>query len=85
MKIHIPGYTTLVGSPLAILLLIRDAQFFQGDTPTDLDEFIRTMQQTFFRCFGFCPAAEGETVEEKAKALLEDLAKHNIIEIEEGE
>lgn len=83
MKINIPGYTTLCGGPLAILHCIRDAQFFQDGVEKDPDKFIREMQQTFIRGYGFCPKAEGDTVEDRAACLLRELAKMKIIEIEE--
>ena len=81
MKIHIQGYTTLNGRPLAIVQMIRDAQLFQDTVPEDMDEFIRGLQESICRTFGITIQRKGATLEEKAENLLREMAANNIIRI----
>ena len=80
MKVTIPGYTTLTGSPLTILKLMESARIFE--TPEGA-EYIASVKETAKRAFGIDLKVTGATLEEQAESLLRSMAIHNLITIEE--
>ena len=81
MKVHIPGFSALNGSPITILRLMRDARFCH-DAP-DLDEYIVEMQQAAWRIYNVGLCVTGDTIEERAESLLREMDRHHLLEIEE--
>ena len=84
MKVHIPGFTAMSGSPITILRLMRDARFFH-DGPADLDDYITEMQQAAWRIYNVGLCVRGETIAERAESLVREMARHRLLEIEEDE
>ena len=82
MTIKVPGYTTIGGSPGAILKVMQDARVFGK---AEGDEYIESIQQTAWRCFGIKLQVEGNTYEERAESLLKEMGKNNMIIVEEEE
>jgi hypothetical protein len=80
MKIRIPTYSTITGSPEAILQVMQDARFF--DRPTG-DDYIKTIMQDSWQFYGIGLHVTGETHAERAESLLREMAKANMITIEE--
>lgn len=80
MTVKIPGYSSLVGTPKVIVNLMQDARFF--DAPAG-DDYIETIIADVERCFEVVLNVKGNSYEERAESLLRELAKHNIIVIEE--
>ena len=81
MRVTIEGYTTITGSPTAILSLIRDSQIF--DQGMSEEECIESIQRTAWRCFGESLQVEGTTIAERAESLIKEMAAHDMITIEE--
>lgn len=79
MTITIPGYSTLTGNPATILQLMQHARVFDELTG---DEYIETVKENALRCFGEDLQVTGETYAQRAESLLHELAKHNLITIE---
>lgn len=82
MTVTIQGYSTLTGSPNVILRVMQDARLFQ-QTPEDPDEYIKSVQQTVWRCYGISLNVTGSTIPERAESLLRELAKHDLVKIKE--
>lgn len=80
MTVTIPGYSSLSGNPAAILKLMQSARFF--DSPEG-DTYIEEVVKDFRRGYGIHLQVTGDTYEERAESLLNELAKHDIIKIEE--
>ena len=81
MKITIPGYgTTLTGSPVTILRIMQDARLFDKKKDEDL---IEEITHTIWRAFGIGLQVEGNTLAERAESLLREMAKNEIVKIEE--
>jgi len=80
MKVHIPGYSTLTGSPEVILRLMQDARLMDHLSGDDL---ITEIQQTAWRAFGTGLQVQGDTYAERAESLLREMNKHHMINIEE--
>lgn len=80
MRIRIPGYTTLEGSPKVILRLMAEARIFDE---LKGDDHIERLQQDAWRLFGISLQAAGETYEQRAESLLISMAANKIIFIEE--
>jgi hypothetical protein len=80
MKVTIPDYSTITGTPEAILQVMQDARFF--DHPTG-DDYIETIAHEAWQFFGIGLQVTGETHAERAESLLREMAKANMITIEE--
>lgn len=80
MRVTIPGYGTLTGSPVTLLRLMQDARMFDKKGGDDL---IEEISQTIWRAFGIGLQVEGETLAERAESLLREMAKNEIVKIEE--
>lgn len=80
MKVTIPGYGTLTGSPVTLLRLMQDARVFDKKGGDDLIEEIRV---TLWRFFGIELQVTGDTMAERAESLLREMAKKEIVKIEE--
>lgn len=80
MKVTIPGYSTLTGSPEAILRLLQDARRLD-----DLggDDLINEISHTAWRAFGVGLQVSGDTYAERAESLLREMDKNHMINIEE--
>lgn len=80
MKVKIPGYSTLTGSPEVILRAMQDARMTD-----DLhgDDLITEIQRTAWRAFGTRLQVTGETYAERAESLLHEMNNNHMIEIEE--
>lgn len=80
MKVHIEGYTTLTGTPAAILKLIQDARLFDE---TSGDDIIEDITQKAWRFFGIGLQVTGDTYAERAESLLREMDKAHMVTIEE--
>lgn len=80
MRVTIPGYTTLAGSPATILKLMQTARVFDQLTG---DEYIKGVQEAAWRAFGIRLSVNGDTYAERAQSLLEAMAENEMITIEE--
>lgn len=80
MTVTIPGYSSISGNPEAIIKLMQEARLF--DSPTG-DDYINCIVQAAWRCFGVALQITGDTYKERAECLLRELAKNNMIYIEE--
>lgn len=80
MRVTIPGYSTLTGSPEVILRLLEDARKLDSLTGDDL---INEISSTARRAFEIDLQVTGETYAERAESLLREMDKNNMIHIEE--
>lgn len=80
MTVSIKGYTTLGGRPETIVRALAAARLFDDLTG---EEYIEETQRTAFRCFGIELKVQGNTYPERAESLLREMAKHNLLTIEE--
>lgn len=80
MRITIPGYSTLTGTPETILRLMQDARKLDDKSGDDLIEEIR---RTAWRAFGIGLQVQGETYAERAESLLREMDKNSMVKIEE--
>ena len=80
MRVTIPGYSTLTGSPEVILRLLEDARKLDSLTGDDL---INEISSTAWRAFNIDLQVTGETYAERAESLLREMDKNNMIHIEE--
>lgn len=78
MKVKVEGYNTITGTPEAILQVMQDARYIpvQGD-------YIEATQEIMHRCFDIDLHVTGETHSERAESLLREMARANMITIEE--
>jgi hypothetical protein len=82
MKVRIPGYTTLTGSPVTILKMMQEARMLDDLAGDDLIQEIRS---TAWRAFEISLQVSGGTYAERAESLLREMDKNSMIEIEEEE
>ena len=80
MKVSIPGYTTIIGNPEAILQIMQDARILDDLSG---DELIEEITQTAWRAFGIGLQVTGENYTERAESLLREMHKNHMINIEE--
>ena len=80
MKITIPTYSSITGTPEAILQIMQDARFFETATG---DDYIDAIMHDSWRFFGIGLHVTGNTYAERAESLLREMAKANMITIEE--
>ena len=80
MKISIPGYSTITGTPEAILQVMQDARLF--DHPTE-EDYIKTIMQDSWRLYGIGLHVSGDTYAERAESLLREMNRTHMINIEE--
>lgn len=80
MKITIPGYSTLTGTPETILRLMQDARMLDE---IGGDELIESITRTAWRAFGIGLQVTGDTYAERAESLLREMNKNHMINIEE--
>lgn len=81
MKVMIEGYSTLIGSPAAILSLMQEARIFEE--PKSGDEYIKQVSEDMKRGFDIDLHITGNTLNDRAESLLRELAKNEMITIEE--
>lgn len=77
MKIKIEGYNTITGTPEAILQVMQDARFIPERN------YIEATQEILQRCFDTELHVEGTTDAERAESFLREMARAQMIEIEE--
>ena len=80
MRVHIEGYTTLTGTPAAILRVMQDARIFDNLAG---DKLIDEIRHTAWRCFGVSLNVTGETYSDRAESLLREMEKSGMMRIEE--
>jgi len=80
MKITIPGYSTLTGTPETILQLMQDARVLDE---IGGDELIENITRTAWRAFGIGLQVSGDTYAERAESLLHEMDRNQMIKIEE--
>ena len=80
MKIRIPGYSSLTGSPAAIVDSMKTARFFGV---AEDEDYIKTVVADIKRLYDVELHVEGSTLPEQAESLLRELAKNEFIVIEE--
>lgn len=80
MKITIPGYSTISGTPETILQVMQDARILDDISG---DELIEEITQTAWRAFGIGLQVTGENYSERAESLLREMHKNHMINIEE--
>lgn len=80
MKVKIPGYSTVTGTPVAILRIMQDARMIDNLSGDDL---IEEISRTAWRAFGIGLQVTGETYEQRAESLLREMNQAHMIEIEE--
>ena len=78
MTVTVPGYTTLTGRPATILRLLEETQVWDGASGQD---YIEKVQEATKRFYDIDLSVTGETYEERAESLLQELAKNNLIKI----
>lgn len=81
MKVHIPGFSTMTGSPITILKLLQDARFFKE--AQSLDDYIVEVQQMVWRIYNLEMQVTGSTTAERAESLLRELNRHKLLEMED--
>ena len=79
MTVRVPGYTTLTGKPETILRLLEDSQMWDG---AHGDDYINKVQEAVERTQGVHMEITGDTYEERAASLLQELARLGLINIE---
>lgn len=82
MTIKVPGYTTLTGSPQAILRLLEETRIFDK---AEGDDYINSIIEAVGRLWEYRLEVTGDTYEERAMSLLQELAKYGLITIEKEE
>lgn len=80
MTITVPGYTTITGNPVTILHLMQAARIFDE---LKGDEYIKKVQEDAHRAFDIDLKVTGDTLAERAESLLREMAKNDMITIEE--
>lgn len=80
MKVTVPGYSTLTGSPEVILRLMQDARMTDNLSG---DAMIPEISHTAWRAFGIGLQVTGDTYAERAESLLREMDKNHMIHIEE--
>lgn len=82
MTIRVPGYTTLTGRPAAILRLLEETRIFDK---AEGDDYINSIVETVGRLWEYRLEVTGDTYEERAMSLLQELDKYGLITIEKEE
>lgn len=80
MTIHVPGYSSLTGSPVALLRLLEEARIFDK---AEGDDYIASIVEAVGQLWGHRLEVTGDTYEQKAMSLLRELDKYGLIKIEE--
>lgn len=80
MKVTIPGYSTIIGRPERILSVMQEARIFDSQKG---DAYINSIRETAKRLFDIDLNVEGETYAERAESLLLEMAKNNMVILEE--
>lgn len=83
MTVKIEGYSAITGRPEVILSLMQEARMFDAGMPAE--DYIETIRETAWRCFGTYLTVTGNTPAERAESLLRSMAKNDMIRIEEEE
>ena len=82
MKVTIPGYSTLTGTPEAILRILQDARMMDDLSG---DNLIDEISSTAWRAFGIGLQVTGDTYAQRAESLLREMDKNHMLIIEEEE
>lgn len=80
MKVTIPGYSTLTGSPETILRLMQDARMMDDLSG---DALIDQISRTAWSAFGVGLNVTGDTYAQRAESLLREMDRNNMIRITE--
>ena len=80
MTIRVPGYTTLTGRPETILRLLEEARIFDKAEGND---YINSIIEAVWELWEYHLEVTGDTYEERAMSLLQELDKYGLIKIEE--
>ena len=78
MTIKVPGYTTLSGRPETILRLLEETRIWDK---VEGNDYINSIIETVERLWGHRLEVTGETYEERAMSLLNELDKYGLIKI----
>lgn len=79
MTIRVPGYTTLTGRPETILRLLEEARIFDKAEGND---YINSIIDAVWELWEYRLEVTGDTYEERAVSLLQELDKYGLITIE---
>lgn len=79
MTIRVPGYTTLTGRPETILRLLDEARIFDKAEGND---YINSIIDAVWELWEYRLEVTGDTYEERAMSLLQELDKYGLITIE---
>ena len=79
MTIRVPGYTTLTGRPETILRLLEEARIFDKAEGND---YINSIIDAVWELWEYRLEVTGDTYEERAMSLLQELDKYGLITIE---
>lgn len=80
MTVTIPGYSSITGHPITILTVMQNARMF--DSPKG-DAYIDAVVADTKRLYGVKLTVTGDTYGERAESLLREMAKADLIKIEE--
>ena len=80
MTVTIPGYSSIIGQPTTILAVMQEARMF--DAPKG-DAYIDTVVADTKRLYDVNLTVTGDTYEQRAESLLREMAKADLITIEE--
>lgn len=78
MTIKVPGYTTLTGSPKAILQLLEQSRIWDK---AEGDDYINSIIEAVERLWEYRLEVTGDTYEQRALSLLKELNKYGLIKI----
>ena len=78
MTVRIPGYSTLTGSPKAILQLLEQARIWDK---VEGDDYINSIIEAVERLWEYRLEVTGDTYEQRALSLLTELDKYGLIKI----
>lgn len=78
MTVNVPGYTTLSGRPETILRVLEGTQMWDAAAG---DDYIEKIQEAVERTQQIHLEVTGDTYEQRAESLLEELAKHGLVNI----
>lgn len=82
MTIRVPGYTTLTGSPKAILRLLEETRMWDK---VEGNDYIDSIIEAVERLWEYHLEVTGDTYEQRALSLLEEMDKYGLITIEKEE
>lgn len=80
MTVTIPGYSSITGQPTTILAVMQEARMFDSHKG---DAYIDTVVSDVKRLFDVKLIIKGDTYAQRAESLLKEMAKANLINIEE--